>query len=157
MRKLCRAGFILLFAATVSSSLYSQNYFFAESKEPGISITAGKRVIVPDVYRTVTLNNRGMETFLKNLPSETGLANKGMAPVIELPMPDGGTAKYRVWQSPVMEPLLAARFPGIKTFTGQGIDDPTATIKIDLTELGFHAMIMSDITGNIFIDPLSAT
>ena len=54
-----------------------------------------------------------------------------------------------------MEPLLAARFPGIKTFTGQGIDDPTATIKIDLTESGFHAMILSDITGSIFIDPYS--
>ena len=155
MRKLCRVGFMLLFAATVSSSLYGQNYFFAEAKEPGISITKGKRVIVPDIYRTVTLNNLGIESFLSNLPLERDLANKGMAPVLELPMPDGGTAKYRVWESPVMEPLLAARFPGIKTFTGQGIDDPTATIKIDLTELGFHAMIISDITGNIFIDPYS--
>lgn len=155
MRKLCRAGFMLLFAATVSSSLYGQNYFFAESKEPGISITAGKRVIIPEIYRTVTLNHAGMESFLKNLPSETGLLNKGMAPVIELPMPNGGISKYRIWQSPVMEPLLATRFPGIKTFTGQGIDDPTATIKIDLTESGFHAMILSDITGSIFIDPYS--
>ena len=153
MRKLCRVGFMLLLVTTVSFSLYGQNYFFAEAKEPSISMAAGKRVIVPEKYKTVALDKRGMETFLKALPSETGLANRGVAPVIELPMPYGGTAKYRVWESPVMEPALAALFPGIKTFTGQGIDDPAATIKIDLTELGFHAMVLSDITGNIFIDP----
>ena len=144
---------MLLLVTTVSFSLYGQNYFFAEAKEPSISMAAGKRVIVPEKYKTVALDKRGMETFLKALPSETGLANRGVAPVIELPMPYGGTAKYRVWESPVMEPALAALFPGIKTFTGQGIDDPAATIKIDLTELGFHAMVLSDITGNIFIDP----
>ena len=154
MRKLCRVGFMLLFAVTVSSSLYGQNYFFAESKEPAVSIT-GKRVIIPEAYRTVVMNNNGMELFLKNLPSGTDLINKGTAPVIELPMPDGSTKKFRIWESPVMEPLLAARFTNIKTFTGQGIDDPTATIKMDLTELGFHALIISDITGNIFIDPYS--
>lgn len=153
MRKLCRVGFMLLLVTIVSFSLYGQNYFFAESKEPGVSIAAGKRVIIPDQHKSVVLDNRGIETFLKTVPSETGLVNRGVAPVIELPMPYGGTAKYRVWESPVMEPALAEKFPGIKTYTGQGIDDPTATIKIDFTELGFHAMILSDITGNIFIDP----
>src|SRR5688572_4401011 len=148
MRKLCRVGFMLLLVTTVSFSLYGQNYFFAEAREPSISMAAGKRVIIPGQYKTVILDNRGMETFLKTLPPETGLTNRGAAPVIELPMPGGGTAKYRVWESPVMEPALAAKFPGIKTYTGQGIDDPTATVKIDLTELGFHAMILSDITGN---------
>ena len=68
---------MLLFAATVSFSLYGQNNFFAEAKEPGISITTGKRVLIPEVYRTVTLNQAGMELFLKSLPSETGVVNKG--------------------------------------------------------------------------------
>jgi len=153
MRKLCRVGFMLLLVTTVSFSLYGQNYFFAEAKEPAVSMAAGKRVIIPDQHKSVILDNLGIETFLKTVPSETGLRNRGVAPVIELPMPYGGTAKYRVWESPVMEPALAEKFPGIKTYTGQGIDDPTATIKIDFTELGFHAMILSDITGNIFIDP----
>ncbi|HKZ66504.1 MAG TPA: zinc-dependent metalloprotease family protein, partial [Chitinophagaceae bacterium] len=153
MRKLCKVSFMLLLVTTVSFSLYGQNYFFAEAKEPSISMAAGKRVIVPDIYKTVVLDKTGMEAFLKTLPSEAGLVNRGVAPVIELPMPGGGTAKYRVWESPVMEPALATKFPEIKTYTGQGIDDPTAIIKIDLTGLGFHAMIMSDITGNIFIDP----
>ncbi len=152
---MCRVSLLVLLAITVSFSLFGQNYFFAEMKESGISKAAGKRVIIPEQYKTVVLDTRGMETFLQTLPSETGLANRGAAPVIELPLPYGGTARFRVWESSVMEPALAAKFSNIKTYTGQGIDDPTATVKIDFTELGFHAMVLSDITGNIFIDPYS--
>ena len=149
-----RTFFILLSAITFSFELSAQNYFFAEKREGEISATsAGKRVIIPEKYKSVSLDINGMQGFLKTLTSQPGLALKGNSSVIELPMPEGGRAKYNIWESPVMDPVLAAKFPGIKTYAGQGIDDPTATIKIDFTELGFHAMVLSDITGNIFIDP----
>lgn len=145
---------MLLLVTTLSFSLYGQNYFFAEAKESEISATGGgKRVIVPEKYKNVVLDAYGMKAFLKTLALEPGFESRRNASVIELPMPDGGRAKYRVWESPVMEPALAARFINIKTYAGQGIDDPTATIKIDFTEIGFHAMVLSDITGNVFIDP----
>jgi hypothetical protein len=145
---------MILIAITVSFDLSAQNYFFADAKENELSTAGtGKRVIIPEKYKSVALDIYGMKMFLKTLTSEPGLAARGNASVIELPMPDGGRAKYRIWESPVMELALATKFPGIKTYAGQGIDDPTATIKIDFTELGFHAMVLSDITGNIFIDP----
>jgi subtilisin-like proprotein convertase family protein len=49
--------------------------------------------------------------------------------------------------------MLAAAHPNIRTFTGQGIDDPTAIIKADWTPGGFHAMIISPVSGAVFIDP----
>ncbi len=153
MFNLCRIGLLLLLTTVVSTSVFSQHYFFAESREPELSVGAGKRLIKPEIFRTVVLDNNGMSNFLNTIPAETGLASRMAAPVLELPMPYGGTAKYRVWESPIMEPGLAEKFPEIKTYTGQGIDDPTATIRLDITPLGFHAMILSDITGNIFIDP----
>ena len=145
---------MVLLITTLCPSLYGQNYFFAESRESEISAaTGGKRLIVPEKYKSVVLDTYGMQAYLKTLISEPRLAAKKNASIIELPMPDGGRAKYRIWESPVMEPALAARFTAIKTYAGQGIDDPTATVKIDFTEMGFHAMVLSDITGNIFIDP----
>ena len=149
----CRVGLLLLLTTIFSLSLFAQNNFFAEAREAGITAGIGKRVIIPEKYKTVVLDNLGLQKFLNAVSSINGLANRSEAPVLELPMPYGGTAKFSVWESAIMEPGLADKFPSIKTYTGQGIDDPTATIKIDYTEAGFHAMVLSDITGHIFIDP----
>ena len=149
----CRVGFLLLLTTIFSHSLFAQNNFFAEARETAMTTGIGKRVIIPEKYKTVVLDNLGLQKFLYSAPSINGLANRALAPVLELPMPYGGTAKFSVWESAVMEPGLAAKFPSIKTYTGQGIDDPSAIIKIDYTEAGFHAMVLSDITGHIFIDP----
>ncbi|MGH7486163.1 MAG: reprolysin-like metallopeptidase, partial [bacterium] len=72
--------------------------------------------------------------------------------VINLPYPDGTNRRFRVEESPILEPALAAKFPEIRTFVGQGIDDPTATARLSLTTLGFHAMVLSA-PGTVFIDP----
>src|SRR5688572_30063365 len=52
----------------------------------------------------------------------------------------------------MMEAALAARYPNIKTYRGQGIDDPTATARFGVTPEGFHAIILKR-GGTVLIDP----
>ncbi|MEO5893798.1 MAG: zinc-dependent metalloprotease family protein [Ferruginibacter sp.] len=143
-----------IFSAVVCNA-GAQNAFFTDALENSFTTPSQKRVIIPSKYRTVQLNKSGLLNFLRIIPSEKNVLSRNVSPVIEVPMPGGGTAKFHIWESSVMEPALAAKYPDIKTFTGQGIDDPTANIKIDFTRFGFHAMIISSLNGAVFIDPYS--
>lgn len=67
-------------------------------------------------------------------------------------MPDGKMAKFHVWESSIQEPGLEAKFPGIKTFVGQGVDDRYATIRLDYSPYGFHAQVLT-VNGSFYIDP----
>ena len=72
--------------------------------------------------------------------------------VFSIPKADGTFARFRVADSPILAPELAAAFPDFRTYTGQGIDDPTATARFGWTGAGFHAIVLSG-QGTLYIDP----
>lgn len=113
----------------------------------------GERLIIPAKYRVVALNQAALRDVLARAPLESQ-ASADAALEISLPLPDGTFGRFNVVESPIMEAGLAAKYPAIKTYAGQGVDDPTATVRFDWTPLGFHAMILSA-HGTIYIDPYS--
>ena len=106
-------------------------------------------VTMPAEYRSFSLNFDDMRNYLRNAPAEGSAAAKAGAVQIVLPMPDGGMETFRVWDSPVMAPELAAKFPMIKTYAGRGITDPTHTVRLGTGLDGFHAVIISENGGSI--------
>ena len=69
-------------------------------------------------------------------------------------MPDGTMGRFHVWESSIQEPGLQEKFPEIRTYAGQGIDDPYATIRFDFNPYdGFHGQVLSPVKGRVYIDP----
>jgi hypothetical protein len=109
----------------------------------------------PRAYEVLELNAQALSAALNNAPMEFTEAAKGNRAALSLPMPDGTLSRFRIEESPVMEPALAAQFPEVKSYRGQGLDDPTATARFDWSPLGFHALIISA-NGSAYVEPYTA-
>jgi len=114
--------------------------------------SSGERVIIPQKFRTITLNNSEIKSVLNAAPLEKNVRAGNSNSVITLPMPDGRNLRFRFVESPIMEDGLAAQIPDVTTYMGQGIDDPYTSVRFDMTPLGFHAMIFT-LDNVVFIDP----
>lgn len=115
----------------------------------------GERQIVPLEYRTLRLNKGLLAQKLKTAPRELSEDADANSLILSLPLPDGSFSRFRVVDSPIMEEGLAQKFPEIKTYLGQGIDEPTATTRFDITPKGFHALILFA-ERSVYIDPYSS-
>ena len=154
MKKIYQISLSVLFLLSLSFTLFAQNSFFTPKSEAAISLVNGNRAIIPNKYNTIQADVDKLKNFLWSLPSLKNLVNRNAAPILEIPMPDGSMAKFRVWESSIMHPELQAKFAEIKSFGGQGITDPYATIRFDYNPyFGFSAQILSAVTGRVFIDP----
>ena len=72
--------------------------------------------------------------------------------IIDLPLPDGSFQKFKIWESPMMEPELAAKFPEIKTYLLKGLDDPFASGRMSVSPDEFGAFFTSHQFGqDVFI------
>jgi hypothetical protein len=105
----------------------------------------------PKFYRALSLNETAQRKLLSHAPMESRAAGQPQV-VMTLPMPDGTFARFGIEESPVMAAELAARFPDIRTYRGRGLDDPTATTRLDVTPQGFHAIVLTS-EGTVIIEP----
>jgi hypothetical protein len=108
---------------------------------------------IPRDFQLVRLNgqrlNQALSAAGENANRSTQTA-EGI--VITLPLPNGTFARFLVQESSIMEPELQRQFPEFKSYRGQGIDDPSMTVRFNQTPLGFDAMVLS--SGRTFyIDP----
>ena len=121
----------------------SPSGLWLDVSEQTLSAPPAVRRIVGNQYRTVSLDRDVLFALLSRAPRElTPQANAGGVE-LDLPWPDGGIRRFRVEESPIMDPGLAAQFPELRTYRGQGIDDRTASLRFDSTPSGFHAMALS--------------
>lgn len=108
------------------------------------------RNTVPQEFKLFTLNPVEFNNLLAAAPQRfTTQSNT----IIEFPTNNGEIQKFRVYEASVLDALLQAQYPTIRSYTAQGIDDPSAIARFSYSDSGLNAMISSANYGTIYIDP----
>jgi hypothetical protein len=63
--------------------------------------------------------------------------------VINIPTPDNSYSKFLIKETSNFHPKLAEKYPMIKSYTAQGIDDPNATLSMSDGAGGIHIRVSS--------------
>lgn len=131
--------------------VFSQK-FFTECPEPLLPIRDRN---LPERFRYVCWDMTHLGKTLATAPLRFE-ARRGQEVELVLPLPDGSLQHFRIVESPIMPPALQEKYPDIRTYTGIGVEDPTASLKCELTPRGFSAMILSARHDPVFVDPISS-
>lgn len=107
-------------------------------------------------YRRVSLSTTALTSLLRQAPLEFSPNAWERRIILRLPIADGTLTRMAVVESPIMAATLAARYPEIKTYAAQGLDDPTITARFDWTPTGFHGIVLSP-KGTVLIEPASVS
>lgn len=144
MKRIGRTALLLSIVLSGSNVLQAQVATFWRPLNEAEWSARGVRAIQPVSYTAHSVDEVHLRAMLQELHSEGAMS---------IPLPEGGLRAFRIWPNGLMAPELAESYPEIRTFSGQAIDDPTVTLRMDITPQGFRAMVMDPKTGDWFIDP----
>ncbi len=128
----------------ISLSVNAQSDFFkpvsrfrsADVKEKNIN-----KYVLYDIRETA------LNTYLSQAPLE--FYNQGITLPLEVPLPNGTTEIFKMTESPVLSPEIAAQHPEIKTYTGNGTQNPNYMMRVTITPDGFNAIILGMDDGDV--------
>ena len=79
-----------------------------------------QKTVIPEDFSVYNLQLEVMSSVLKTSNASS---------IIELPNAKGVLQRFHIKETSNLAPELAAKFPMIQSYTGYGIDDPTAVAK----------------------------
>ncbi|GAB4154152.1 MAG: hypothetical protein Tsb0033_01740 [Winogradskyella sp.] len=104
-------------------------------------------------YQVFSLNTDALRQSLVGVAQRGDTSNTSNA-ILLFPNSEGKLERFSVKEASIMHPDLQANYPEIRSYIGQGIDDPSAVLRFSLSHQGFSGMILSSDGKNSFIEPV---
>ena len=108
------------------------------------------RNTTPQEFKLFSLNSEKLNSLLADVPERFTIES---STIIEFPTKNGVIQKFRVYEASILAPSLQAQHPSIRSFTAQGINDPSAVARFSYSNTGLNVMISSANYGTLYIDP----
>lgn len=141
-------NYLVVILSITIHTLFGQNW---SSINPNLIAPKGQKDVNPSLSTTYFVDDNLLKNVLWSSPKEQDVLPTNSNTVISLPEANGVISQFKIVEFDMMEPGLAAQYPHIKTFQGISVQDPHKTVRIDYTEHGMRAMIMSE-GGYTYID-----
>ncbi|MCY7291195.1 MAG: peptidase, partial [Ferruginibacter sp.] len=153
MKKNLLLTFVL---ALISTWSFSQtDNFWSGNQESLSSIPTDKAVARQSFPKAFKIFNLNTTSLRQQLFSVVGKNSKNHSTVISLPNANGELEQFEVVEASNFEPDLQARFPEIRAYSGKGITDKFATLKLSISPQGIQTMVFRTDRENEFIEPYS--
>ncbi|MBL0154080.1 MAG: peptidase [Chitinophagaceae bacterium] len=153
MSKIYKILLAILIVSTLSLNVSAQDYWSARTAG---TVTATDKAVArqsfPTEFKLFALN---VDPLRQQLFSIVGDNAARRSAIISIPNADGGFEQFEVTEASNFEPELQARFPEIRAFSGKGITDRSATLKLSISPQGIQTMVFRTAKNNEFIEPYS--
>ncbi|MFC4815703.1 reprolysin-like metallopeptidase [Flavobacterium sp. GCM10023249] len=146
---------IIAFAVLISVGAHSQeDKYWSQNPAGKMELSANKTVkrqSFPEEFKLFNLNSDAFKQMLyASVSSKSRKTN-----IITLPNSSGKLEEFAIYEASNFDPELQARFPEIRAFSGVGITDKTATLKLSVSPLGVQTMVFRSDKENEFMEPYS--
>jgi hypothetical protein len=149
MYKILLAILVVSISFTASAQ---ENYWSSRSDVSGITTDkAVARQSFPKVFNLFQLNIEPLRQQLFTITDNQARRST----VISLPNANGSLEQFEVYEASNFEPALQARFPEIRAFSGRGITDRAAMLKLSISPQGIQTMVFRADGPNEYIEPYS--
>ncbi|ALR30307.1 secretion protein [Chryseobacterium sp. IHB B 17019] len=103
----------------------------------------------PKIY---SLDINGLKNVLAKAPKRLAAGEKSEV-IISFPNSEGRMENFKVKENSNFDPALAAKYPDIKSYVGEGLDDPNSTVYFSVSPLGLSSMEIYGDKSAVFIEP----
>ncbi|HSS98952.1 MAG TPA: zinc-dependent metalloprotease family protein, partial [Terriglobales bacterium] len=143
----------LVLAGILSLKASAQTNFWSANTQTRAAIPTDKAVARSSYPKEFKLYNLNLVPLRQQLFAVVG--NTSRSTVIVLPNANGQYEQFEVFEASNFEPALQAQFPEIRAYSGRGITDKYATLKLSLSPQGIQTMIFRTEKENEFIEAYS--
>ena len=131
-----KKNLLFLFVIFFCANTYAQNDDLWQRVTSG---SLSKRANISDSQRNYyKLNTDFLKSKLSALGDRT---SKKSTAQITIPNSSGVLERFTVWESSNFEPELQAKYPEIRAYEGNGLDDTTAKIHFSIAPIGVQTMV----------------
>jgi hypothetical protein len=144
---------LFMLSLAMMYAVAAQDYWLQHSSsDKVVTDKSVARLSFPKEFRLFDLNIRSLKQELFKVISGASRHST----IISIPNADGQIEQYEVVEASNFEPALQARFPEIRAFSGRGITDRAATLKLSLSPQGIQTMVFRSGQESEFIEAYSA-